>query len=474
MALTDELNDQETSQSGTADDSQRRRMMEFILRSALKPSLPSPQGTDERQPGQPPSPPTPGVDVKPNPPTPRLSTMTPPTLNAPPMPATTNLGGAMQPARPNVAPTRADFPAKPELGGWKKYLGLGLATLAGSAPLAEGILHGQRDAAERRYKQADQEWEQGLSDEAKQAQTENIRSEIKARENPKPEKPENLDREAYDFYVTGGMTPAEARKQVLKDAAEVKPEKPDTATQEDQRYEGIQAALSQKKPVSAEDSAWAKAYEKRKTLGPMATAGAKSGEQDTARSDRSYQFHVARVDKLREPVEARAERISRLEDTLNQNTPQSDALVAPELLSVMAGGQGSGLRMNEAEISRIVGGRTNWESIKAKLNAWQTDPSKGFALTAPQRQQTRQLFSAIKDRVGRKMSVIDEESQNLASTDDPQKHREIYNRLQKRLSDIDSGGASSGQIQVTDPNGGVHMFPDQASADRFKKLAKIQ
>jgi hypothetical protein len=32
---------------------------------------------------------------------------------------------------------------------------------------------------------------------------------------------------------------------------------------------------------------------------------------------------------------------------------------------------------------------------------------------------------------------------------------------------------SGGQIQVTDPQGGIHTFPDQASADKFKKLAKI-
>jgi hypothetical protein len=33
---------------------------------------------------------------------------------------------------------------------------------------------------------------------------------------------------------------------------------------------------------------------------------------------------------------------------------------------------------------------------------------------------------------------------------------------------------SGGQIQVTDPKGGVHTFPDQASADQFKRLARIQ
>jgi hypothetical protein len=61
-------------------------------------------------------------------------------------------------------------------------------------------------------------------------------------------------------------------------------------------------------------------------------------------------------------------RFGRLRDTLNQKSPQADALVAPELLTVIAGGQGSGLRMNEAEIARSVGGRSHLEDLKAALN----------------------------------------------------------------------------------------------------------
>jgi len=38
-------------------------------------------------------------------------------------------------------------------------------------------------------------------------------------------KPENLDREAYDYYVSRGMSPADARKRVLQDAQDVKPER---------------------------------------------------------------------------------------------------------------------------------------------------------------------------------------------------------------------------------------------------------
>jgi len=41
----------------------------------------------------------------------------------------------------------------------------------------------------------------------------------------KTERPENLDREAYDYYVSQGMTPADARKHVLQDAQSVKPER---------------------------------------------------------------------------------------------------------------------------------------------------------------------------------------------------------------------------------------------------------
>jgi len=39
------------------------------------------------------------------------------------------------------------------------------------------------------------------------------------------QRPENIDREAYDFYVSKGMSPAEARKRVLQDAQDVKPER---------------------------------------------------------------------------------------------------------------------------------------------------------------------------------------------------------------------------------------------------------
>ena len=100
-----------------------------------------------------------------------------------------------------------------------------------------------------------------------------------------------------------------------------------------------------------------------------------------ARLDRSYNKEVSRIDSVAKPVLDRADRLQRLKLSLDAQSPQADALIAPELLTAMAGGQGSGLRMNEAEISRIVGGRSKWESLKASMNQWSLDPSKALSIT---------------------------------------------------------------------------------------------
>ena len=196
------------------------------------------------------------------------------------------------------------------------------------------------------------------------------------------------------------------------------------------------------------------------------------------RAQQSYQFADKQLTALATPVQQRSERIARIQDTLAQGTPQADALVAPELLSVMAGGQASGLRMNEAEIARIVGGRTAWENLKAAVGRYQINPNKGFAITPAQRQQVSDLFGAIKARNDQKLSAITQAGADLAVATDPMQHRKILNDVTTKLNQIDAQPSAPkapvGGIQVTDPRGVVHTFPDQKSADSFKKAANIQ
>lgn len=162
---------------------------------------------------------------------------------------------------------------------------------------------------------------------------------------------------------------------------------------------------------------------------------------DNARADKSYQYNSGQLEKVAAPVEQMVARMGRLQDTINQTTPQADAMVAPELMTVMAGGQGSGIRINEAEIARVMGGRTNLESVKAALNKWQLDPAKGLSITPAQRQQVRALIKVVNDKLLAKQRVVTEAQNSLLDADDPKIHRTIVTRARQSLADIDAGGA---------------------------------
>lgn len=244
--------------------------------------------------------------------------------------------------------------------------------------------------------------------------------------------PAVFDRETgqYSDPTTGAILPAGTK-------AWERPTQP-TAEQDTQRYEKIQQDLKLGKPVSDEDKAFASAYEKNKTLVPQANAP----DRLQQRADRSFQYFSTRLDKLYDPLEQRAARLAMLADSASNNDPQSDTLIAPELLSIMAGGQASGLRMNEAEISRIVGGRNVWDGIKAKFNAWQADPSKGFALSPEQRKAIGKLMKEADARISKKLDLIDAAREKLNDTDDPKEQRRIYSDLSRSLAQADLNRAA--------------------------------
>jgi hypothetical protein len=232
--------DDDDSQVSTAeaDDERERRFQ--ILRMGLprKPVLgrgtsdePIDRGNESFAPGSRGYDLAVGATAQPRVPSPRTTSVTPPTFDNPPASRTSVLGNAPSllgrqpsPARPDVMPTRADFPAKPEVGGWRKAIGLGLATLAGpnAYPLAEQVLHGQERKAEKNYQGAVQDWEREQADQTRALQNRNIESEIKARETPKPVevKPEL---ETWTDLMKQGIPPREAYE-ILKSAGKAEPQ----------------------------------------------------------------------------------------------------------------------------------------------------------------------------------------------------------------------------------------------------------
>jgi chemotaxis protein histidine kinase CheA len=163
-----------------------------------------------------------------------------------------------------------------------------------------------------------------------------------------------------------------------------------------------------------------------------------------ARSDKSYQYNQGRLDKIRQPVDQLVQRMGRLQDTLNQRNPQADALVGPELMTVMAGGMGSGLRLNEAEISRVVGGRSAWENLKASMQHWATNPQDARTITPEQDKMIRALVAEVGTKLQKKQSLLEETQEKLLNSDDPKEHRTIMAEAQRALDTIDGGAADLG------------------------------
>ena len=187
----------------------------------------------------------------------------------------------------------------------------------------------------------------------------------------------------------------------------------------------------------------------------------------TNRLDKSYEFHTSKIAAIAKPIQDRLDRIDRLKTSLEQNDPQADALVAPELLTVMAGGQGSGLRMNEAEISRIVGGRNNWESLKSKAMAWQTDPKQPFLITPEQRVQVKALVDAMDSKLQAKQDAIGKAQSDLVDAQDVQTHRRIYSNLQNKLLDVTPKNGIVPPIQKVQSSLGIQKI---TSDDDYNKL----
>ena len=170
-----------------------------------------------------------------------------------------------------------------------------------------------------------------------------------------------------------------------------------------------------------------------------------AGQQGNARSDKSFQYNNGELDKLSTPITQLRQRMGNLQTSLGQNTTQSLSFVAPEMLSVLAGGQGSGLRMNEAEIARIVGGRSQWESLKGNLQTWSTDPAHASPLPPDQVAQMRALVSAVNQRISAKSEVLDDAYGSLLETDDIREQRKIVSDTRQRINDVDDHGYYVGQ-----------------------------
>ena len=336
------------------------------------------------------------------------------------------------------------------IGAWAgqgtRGLGAGGGALSALGGYTQGRVEGQR------YKQqlelAKQKQQQELSNQQLQRFLETMRVEQTTRANDirqqranQPTTTRNIDRLSPEGIA------AETELQKLLESVKNK--------NVPQGMMEMNAWLAKPENAGKDASDYAIAMKK---VGPETSAALGAPAAQQARMDRSYNLHSTQLDKLQVPIDALSGRLGRLEDSIAENSPQADALVAPELLTVMAGGQGSGLRMNEAEIARIIGGRSNWETFKAAVNKWSLDPEAALTITTTQRQQIRNLTKTVADKIRAKQMILVEARQALIDSEDPKEHKRIYADTQSRLAAIDRGESSVTAPQqykytATGPNG---------------------
>lgn len=118
----------------------------------------------------------------------------------------------------------------------------------------------------------------GVQAQAADREERNTESEIKLRDAQTANlanKPDQEDKKIDEGFNSKGERVVTFQKPDGSRYSEVNPQivqpktdKPDTANQDKQRYEGIIQARTMGQPVKPEDAAWAKAFEKASTLGP--------------------------------------------------------------------------------------------------------------------------------------------------------------------------------------------------------------
>ncbi|MGA2160534.1 MAG: hypothetical protein ABSG90_15130, partial [Dehalococcoidia bacterium] len=163
-----------------------------------------------------------------------------------------------------------------------------------------------------------------------------------------------------------------------------------------------------------------------------------------------YDKYNTQLDKLKTPADATAARANLAIHNLDLKTKQADSLVAPEVLTLAAGGQGSGLRMNEAEISRIVGGRSIWDAIVSHANKIR---ESGGTFDDTQRGQLREIASYIAERSAATSSILDKARENMLSgQDDETAVRKAYSDGNRVASAIQRQGIvpAGGKLKAGD------------------------
>jgi hypothetical protein len=152
----------------------------------------------------------------------------------------------------------------------------------------------------------------------------------------------------------------------------------------------------------------------------------------------SYTQNNGEIDKLAVPVQQTERSIGDIRTLMAEGSPQAWANIPAKLLSLTVGGPGSGLRMNNAQLDRELGGAGKWVALQGRLQQWSLDPASASRIPDVQRKEIESIVNALDARVQEKLGVINKSRESLIGAPDVETHRRTVLKTNQDLQTIDN------------------------------------
>lgn len=120
------------------------------------------------------------------------------------------------------------------------------------------------------------------------------------------------------------------------------------------------------------------------------------------------------------------ERVDRAQTVLNSPNFLADAIAAPEVLQIMAGGMGSGLRMTDAELNRVNAAQNKLDQLKGQLGKWGIGDSK--TLQDEIRKNMKILIETVRQARERKAALMEQTLTDLDAASTPEQVDRIHSQ----------------------------------------------
>lgn len=172
--------------------------------------------------------------------------------------------------------------------------------------------------------------------------------------------------------------------------------------------------------------------------------------------NQSYAQAHADIAKEAGPLEQTAQKIANIKERIANGMPQDWANVPAMVLSLSAGGQGSGLRMNQALIEQELGGAGKWAQLQGFAQQFNPNTDNASKIGDIQKAQFKSVVASIDKQVQARLDVVNgaRTQLNAASPSDTSAHRAIADGVHTKLQQLDQ-----------QPGGGVTAVTGKAQRD---------